>query len=387
MTRAVPIIFLAVACGAPAPAEAPLAPAPRQAEAQIERAPERAPRPVGPPGVILFIGDGTGIEYWNAAKLAASGPLAIELLPVVGLIDTESTDSRTTDSAAGATALASGIRTYNGAIGVAADSTPVETVLEVAIRRGWATGLVATSGVTHATPAAFAAHQPSRNMYEAIAADMADRPIDVLLGGGRDHFRADAREDGRDLLARLRDGRVYVEDAAAFRSLDTDTIQALVGLFADSHPAPAPARDPDLSELTAAALAVLEHDPDGFFLMVEGSQIDWRGHDNAPIAEVIAEVHDFDEAVRTALRFQERRPNTLIVVTADHSTGGLVIHSDTSGAITAHYTTTGHTAGMVPLFAGGPGAAAFGGIRDNDYVGRLLLQVVGEGGATLAPEH
>lgn len=381
MNRLFPILILAAACGAPVPADAP---APRGAPTQ---APEQAPRPVGPPGVILFIGDGTGLEYWNAAKLAATEPLAIESLPVIGLMDTESTDSRTTDSAAGATALASGVRTYNGAIGLAPDSTPVETVLELAIRQGWATGLIATSNVTHATPAAFAAHQPSRQMYEAIAADMADRRIDVLLGGGRDHFRAVTREDGRDLMARLRDGRAYVEDAAAFRSLDMDTVRALVGLFADNHPEPAPARAPDLSELTAGALAVLEQDPEGFFLMVEGSQIDWRGHDNAPIDEVIAEVRDFDDAIRAALRFQERRPNTLIVVTADHSTGGLVIHSDPTGAITAHYTTTGHTAGMVPLFARGPGAAAFGGIRDNDHVGRLLLQVVREGGVVAAPER
>ena len=345
-----------------------------------------APADPGPMSIILFIGDGTGLSAWDAARLASPVPLAIEQFPVVGLVDTQSTDSRITDSAAAATAYSTGVRTYNGAIGMAPDTTPVPTVLEIAEGDGWATGLVATSTLTHATPGSFAAHVESRNMHEAIAAGIADQDIDVLLGGGRQYFHPAVREDGENLLARIVGRGTYVEDAASFLALDMDTVRApLVGLFAMNQLPPAPRRSPDLAQLTRGALQVLEKDRDGFFLMVEGSQIDWRAHENAPLRQVVAEVQDLDNAIREALEFQERRPNTLIVVTADHSTGGLNLHSDRRGVFRAHYTTEGHTAGMVPLFARGPNALSFGGITDNDEVGRLLLQLVRGGGAGSGP--
>jgi alkaline phosphatase len=332
-----------------------------------------------------MIGDGAGLDYWSAAKLASRVPLSIEEFPVVGLVDTESVDSRITDSAAGATAYATGVRTYNGAISVDADSAALETVLEVARSEGWGTGLVATSAITHATPASFAAHVPNRGMYQEIARQMAQSRIDVLLGGGEQDFAAETRDDGEDLIARLKQRAVYVEHPDTFLALDMDTVPALVGLFTAGQPGPATDRRPNLAELTDGALDLLEEDPDGFFLMVEGSQIDWLGHDNAPLRQVIAEVQDFDMAILRALRFQDRRPNTLIIVTADHSTGGLALHPDDEGVMEAHYTTTGHTAGLVPLFARGPEAEAFGGVLDNDRVGRLLLQLVREGGAGTAP--
>jgi alkaline phosphatase len=339
-----------------------------------------SPAPDGAPlNIVLMIGDGTGLEYWNAAKIASGGTLALEAFPVVGLVDTESANSRITDSAAGGTAYASGVRTLNGAVGVGPDSVPVPTVLELAERRGWATGLVATSSITHATPAAFAAHVPSRGMNGEIAEQMAAQGIDVILGGGRRYFSGELRSDGLDLLTPLTRGAVYVEDAPSFFALDMDTVSKLVGLLWEDHPGSATNRTPSLAELTRAALTVLAKDADGFFLMVEASQIDWRGHENAPIREVVAEVWDFELAIGEALNFQQRHPNTLIIVTADHSTGGLALHPDDAGVFGAHYTTTSHTAGMVPLFAAGPGAPAFGGIMNNDRVGRLLLHAVREG--------
>lgn len=362
MKRSIIFGVLALAgCGAPGPG----APAPGD------------PDP-GPLSIILMIADGGGLDYWSAAKLTSSVPLAIEEFPVVGLVDTRSANARATDSGAGATAYAAGVRTLNYVIGVGPDSTPVQTVLELAESKGWSTGMVATSAITHATPAAFGAHVPDRNMYYEIARQLADQRIEVLLGGGRQYFQAATRDDGVDLMPRLTRGATYVEDPDTFLTLDPDTVRALVGLFADNQPPRAPGRAPLLGEMTRTALAVLEKDRDGFFLMVEGSQIDWRGHENAPLRDVVAEVQDFDLAIREALLFQERRPNTLIVVTADHSTGGLALHADDLGVFRAHYTTAGHTAGMVPLFARGPNAAAFGGIMDNDRVGRLLLQMVRE---------
>lgn len=331
--------------------------------------------PEGPFRLILFIGDGTGVTYWSAAKLSSSR-LAIEDFPVVGLVDVEASNSRITDSAAGATAYASGVRTFIGAIGVRADSQAVPTVLELAERRGMATGLVASATLTHATPGAFAAHVPSRNYHMEIAEGIASAGIDVLLGGGRRFFDPAIRPDGVDLLARLSRNATYVTTADQFRALSMDTVKTLVGLFEDLNPLGATVREPQLGELTRGALEVLAKDEDGFFLMVEGSQIDWRGHENAPLRDVIAEVLDFDIAIRAALQFQRTHPNTLIVVTADHSTGGLALHADESGALAAHYTTDSHTAEMVPLFARGPGAERFGGIQDNDAIGRLLLEMV-----------
>ncbi len=368
MMRSLLILALGLAaCGAP-PLEAPPVPGPAGG------APDQ-----GPLSVILLIGDGTGLDYWSAARLASQTPLAVEEFPVVGLVGTRSSNSRITDSAAGATAFATGVRTFNGAIGVGPDTVPRPTVLELAEERGWATGLIATSSITHATPAAFAAHVPSRGMNGAIAEQMAEQGIDVILGGGRRYFDPESRKDGKDLLTPLTRDAVRVDDARSFFALDMDTVSALVGLLWEDHPGPATNRSPALTDMTRAALRVLEKDRDGFFLLVEASQIDWRGHENAPLPEVVAEVRDFDLAIAEALRFQQRRPNTLIIVTADHSTGGLALHGDDAGVFRAHYTTQGHTAGMVPLFASGPGAPAFAGIMDNDRLGRLLLHAVREG--------
>lgn len=351
--------------------------------------------PGAPPRVILFIGDGVGTAQWTAALFAADHTLAVQQLPVLGLVDTRASDSKVTDSAAGATAYAAGVRTFNGAIGVGPDSQPVPTVLEIARERGLATGLVATSTITHATPASFAAHVPSRAQEVEIARQMAARPITVLLGGGRQYFDPSRRPDSLDLIAAFKERGVYVESAADLAALKLDTVRALVGLFADGHMAGAaprlaiqryadpaippdtvivPPRRPTLPDMTRAALSVLERDPEGFFLMVEGSQPDWRGHENAPLDLLTAEMLDFDEAIRVALDYRARRPETLILVVADHETGGLALHYDEAGAFSAHYTTTGHSAALVPLFAVGPGAEAFGGIRPNHEIGRLLLE-------------
>ncbi|MEJ2503663.1 MAG: alkaline phosphatase [Gemmatimonadota bacterium] len=250
--------------------------------------------------------------------------------------------------------------------------------------KGWSTGLVATSTITHATPASFAAHVPNRNMHWAIAAQMAEAGVDVMLGGGRRFFDPAERPDSVDLLGVLAKDATVVQTPEEFQALDPERVSRLVGFFAAENPGSALERQPTLPELTRTALDILGKDDDGFFLMVEGSQIDWRGHENAPIQAVLAEVVDFDHAIRTALRFQEQRPNTLIVVTADHETGGLALHGDSTGVFGAHYTTDQHTATMVPMFARGPGADRFAGVRDIDEVGRLLLQLVDDDGARIA---
>lgn len=344
--------------------------------------------------VIFLIGDGTGTAYWSAAKFSADR-LAVQDMPVVGLVDTRSSDARVTDSAAGATVYATGERTYNGAIGVGpeckelvardsaavmrdpASCAPLETVVERVERRGWATGLVATSSVTHATPASFAAHVPHRRMEPEIAEQLAGSGVDVLLGGGWGFFSGSARPDGRNLLDATCAEAVCIRTVEELRGYQADD-RRLIGLFAEKGMPTAAERAPSLPEMTRAALARLARDPDGFFLLVEGSQPDWRGHDNAPLGELVAEVVDFDRAVGVALEFARATPGTLVVVTADHETGGLAL-GERADTLTGVYSTTAHTAEMVPLFAYGPGAERFAGIRENYEVGRILLELTDGG--------
>ena len=331
----------------------------------------------GPVRVILLIADGGGTGQWTAA-LVARDSLRVSALPVAGLVDTRPEPGLVTDSAAAATALAAGIHTHNGVIGLDREGEPVESVLERAEARGLATGLVATSNLTHATPAAFAAHQPRRSMLEAIAEDIAAQPIEVLLGGGLGHFDGSRRSDGRDLLAEYgwREETVLT-DPDALEGLDLQGVRRLAGLFAPDHmPSMTEGRRPSLTAMTEAALQVLDGDPEGFFLMVEGSQPDWRSHDRRPLEEVAAEMLDFDGAVGAALAYQARRPRTLVVVTADHETGGLSVHPGRGGP-QVRYGSGSHTFDLVPLFAGGPGAEDFGGLGPNIRIGRLLLERVG----------
>jgi alkaline phosphatase len=337
-----------------------------------------------PQNVILFIGDGLSLSQWTAARFA-SQPLAVERMAEIGLIDTrphEPSSGLVTESSSAATAYSTGVRTYNGAIGVGPDSQVLQTVLERAEELGMATGLVATSSVTDATPAAFASHVPDQTLYLEIARQMASIDLEVLMGGGRAWFDG-SQPDSVNLLERMNERYTVVEDAAALDAQAADAT-ALLGLFTRGGMPPAGARSPTLAAMTGAALKVLAKDRDGFFIMVEGSQIDWRGHHNAPLDELVAEVLDFDRAIAVALDFRERHPETLVLVVGDHETGGLALHPAEGGGPTvslqANYTTSGtaygHTAQMVPLFADGPGAERFGGILDNAEVGRRLRALI-----------
>lgn len=342
--------------------------------------------PGAPSRIVLFVGDGVGLAYWTSV-LVRRDALAVAGFPVVGLLDSRNADGRVTDSAAAATAFATGLLTFNGSIGLGPDSAAVPTVLDAARRRGRATGLVATSRLTHATPAAFVAHVPDRWMEEEIAAQMASAEVDVLLGGGRAYFDGSIRRDGRDLLRGLRRRYAYVSDAPGLRSLDLDTVPRLLGLFAERDPPPAAARRPGLAELTEAALRVLDRDPDGFFLMVEASQPDWVGHDGKDLQALASEMLDFDEAIGAGLRYLDRRPDALLVVVSDHETGGLAVAEDGAGELVAAWATglsgrlSDHTADLVPIFAAGPGAERFRGLLTAADVGRILLELAGGGPA------
>ncbi|MCK5148036.1 alkaline phosphatase [bacterium] len=329
-----------------------------------------------PKNIIFLIGDGMGVAHITAA-LTTGGSLNLERMPVGGLITTYSSNEYVTDSAAGGTALACGEKTNNGMVGMRPDTTAMESVLDVAESMNWATGLVATCKITHATPASFDANVPSRNNYNDIAKQMADTKAEVLFGGGIENFvpsrvPGSRRKDELDLLAKLAETHQVVTTAEGFNALATPL--RAVALLDSGHIATSDKREISLSAMSTKALDILSQDKDGFFLMIEGSQIDWECHDNNSEG-TIRETLDFDDAVGVIMDWAEQHPGTLVIVTADHETGGysLLDGSVADKTITkTHYSTGNHSGVMVPILAYGPGAELFGGIHDNTHVGKTL---------------
>lgn len=325
--------------------------------------------------IIFLIGDGMGTSQVYAGLIANKGNLYLRTMPVSGFSKTNSSDNLITDSAAGATAFSIGEKTNNGAIGVDRNNVPKKTILEMAEEKGLSTGLVVSCGITHATPAAFIAHQPSRNMYEEIAADFLKTDIDLFIGGARDNFTK--RKDGRNLLAELQNkGYDIVSTVDSLRYAKSDRIAALV---TPEHPKPYMlGRGEMLNPSAKFAFKHLSKNEKGFFLMVEGSQIDWGGHDNN-VPYIVTEMLDFDRTVGEALKFAAKDGETLVVVTADHETGGFSINGGdlASGVVEGKFTTPGHTGVMVPVFAFGPKAELFSGIMENTDIYFKFKQALG----------
>lgn len=313
-----------------------------------------------PFNIILMIGDGMGLGHVSA-NILINGSMIVEKMPYTGLIKTYSASHKVTDSGAAATAYSTGKKTYNGAIGVNRDSLPEKTILEIAENHGLATGLVATSSITHATPASFIAHQKDRNLYEAIASDFLKTDIDIFIGGGSANFSN--RKDGLDLLKDLRSkGYSVINDTTELKSAEGK----IAALLADEHLPKSPDRGNVLSLSVEKALSVLSGNKKGFFLMIEGSQIDWASHNNDS-AYLISELADFDKAIEKALNFAIKDKNTLVIVTADHETGGVVLKQNENKAeqINVVFTSVNHTSAFVPVYAFGPGAEKFSGIYEN----------------------
>jgi alkaline phosphatase len=318
-----------------------------------------------PKNIIFLIGDGMGISQIFAGLTANQGKLFLENCKYIGFSKTQSLDNYITDSAAGGTALSCGVKTYNGAIGVDADTIPVKTILEDAEEKGLATGLVSTSAITHATPASYIAHQPNRGMYEEIAADFLKTDIDVFIGGGIGHFVG--RKDGRNLITELREKGYTVEsDLAKIKKVKEGK---LAGLTAQIHNPRMAERGNMLPASTQTAINILSKNDKGFFLMVEGSQIDWGGHASSTIY-VVEDMLDFDQTIGNAIKFAAKDGETLVVVTADHETGGMAITGGdmNTGMVKGSFPTGDHTGVMVPVFSYGPGAEQFTGIMDNTEI-------------------
>lgn len=297
------------------------------------------PSPAGR-GVILFVGDGMGVASLTAARIhkgaregkspPSAALLRMDQAPRACLVRTASADAMVTDSAAGMTAMVTGAKVPNGVLSLdVTTGTPLETLLEVAEARGMSTGIVTTTTLTHATPAALYAHAENRRAEAEIATSVlpgGDNPaigdgVEVLLGGGREFFLPAASAGGRDLVAELRAaGYTYVEDAAGLSGA-AGAAEKLLGLFADSHMAFEADRvasesvQPSLAAMTRSALQVLRRNPRGFFLMVEGGRIDHAHHYNNG-RRAIADVLAFDDALATAL--EQGTARDVIFVTADH---------------------------------------------------------------------
>ncbi len=349
-----------------------------------------APLTERPKNVILMIGDGLGLTQISAAMYSNNNRLSLESFPVIGFHKSHSSNELITDSAAGATAFACGVKTYIQSIGMDADTLPARNIIEEAEAHDMATGLVATSTIVHATPAAFIAHQPMRIMYEQIAADFLKTEIDLFIGGGKKYF--DRRDtDNRNLIKELENKGYFVTDYLNselnhIRLPKDPKAQNFVHFTADKHPLPVSAGRNYLTYASTLAANFLEqHSDEGFFLMIEGSQIDWAGHSNDGNL-VIKESLDFDRAISAVLDFARKRGNTLVIITADHETGGMAIQPGSKfGKIKTAFTTNGHTAQLVPVFAYGPGAELFAGIYDNTEIYFKMRKALGFSSQDLPP--
>ncbi len=322
---------------------------------------------------ILFIGDGMGVEHLKAASLYKSGKtdaLFIKDLPFSALMTTSASGGALADSASSATAMATGVKVGRGVLSmkIPGDRRKLTTVLEYFRAEGRSAGLVTTTYITHATPAAFGAHEPGRRNHLGVLFDyiFSSRP-EVLFGGAK---------YVNGLIAKLAGYRV-VYDRTGLSHLDTESVRRVWGQFYRGNMPyvnERPESVPGLAEMTEAALKILDNDPDGFFLMVEGGRIDHAAHDN-DIERVIGEVIEFSEAVERAVRWASGRKDTLIVVTADHETGGLrVLGSRGKGTLPeVSWSEDYHTDAPVPVYAVGPGAQSVSGLMDNTDIFRLTV--------------
>ena len=316
-----------------------------------------------PKNIIFLIGDGMGTAQIYAALTAKKDNLNIAKFKVVGFHKTYSANDYITDSAAGATAFSTGTKTKNGYLAVDTNQKILPTILELAEEKGLSTGLVATCAVTHATPAAFIAHEAKRSDYEDIAPWFLKTDIDVFIGGGKKYF--ENRTDKNIFSDSLRKRNYQV--VYNLGELNAITKGKIAGLLYTEHPPlMTEGRGEMLEKSSKKAISILEKNKKGFFMMIEGSQIDWACHSNAEDT-LISEMLDFDNVVGMVLDYAKKNGETLVVVTGDHETGGYTITDGNlkEGNPKGKFSTINHTAVMVPIFAFGPGSEEFMGFMEN----------------------
>ncbi|TVZ16932.1 alkaline phosphatase [Maribacter sp. MAR_2009_72] len=317
-----------------------------------------------PKNVILLIGDGNGLTQISSATLANGGALTLTQLKQIGFLTTRSADDFTTDSAAAGTAIATGQKTNNRAIGTDKDGNPIPNLTEILVDKGFATGVISTDGITGATPSSFYGHRTDRDMEEGLAEDLKESKLHLFIA--------------------QRSNEVKAIETSGFQMINT--IEALggstydkVGAWMDySANSPLPQHVEKLATATKNGIAFLQHKNTPFFLLAEGAKIDSYGHVN-DIGGVIAESISFDKAITEAIKFADKDKNTLVIITADHETGGLTIPQGNMDRheVEADFTTHDHTATMVPIFAYGPMSHEFQGVYANNEVFHKILKVLG----------
>ena len=323
--------------------------------------------------VIFMIGDGTGVSQWSVGWVANGGALNVDQMPVLGFSRTYATDKLVTDSCAGGSALATGVKTKYGYIGLDPEGEPVESSLQYAKRvLGKKTGVTVTCRINDATPADFCIHGPSRKDEEGLAAQYVDADVDFISGGGT-HFW-NQRSDGRNLIEEMKaKGYTFVDKLEDIAGAPGDKF---LGLYDEYDLKPALDRGPILMESTMKAIQMLDNKK-GFYLMVEGSQIDDWCHRNK-VGYAVEELFDFDKVIGAVLEWAEKDGQTLVIVTGDHNTGGLTLlkGSIEDREVKVHFSTSGHDGIALPVFAYGPGAEAFAGVHENGEIGQILFKLL-----------
>ncbi len=323
--------------------------------------------------IILLIGDGMGLTQITGARTMNGGNLNIFRCRTIGLQSTHAADKYVTDSGAAATAMACGQKTNYYWLGMDPDENPLTSIVVMAEENGLSTGLITTSEITHATPAAFYAHQVDRFQYEAIAMELIHKGVDFFMGGGKNHFNQ--RTDGLNLIDSLLLMDYQVTDDL---TLISGAKKAAVFIAEASPVTYLQGRGDVLPNAVTIAVNRLSQNKKGFFLMVEGAQIDWAGEGNDQ-DYLMAEMLDFDRAVGRALDFAEADGNTLVIVTGDHETGGFALTdgSVTENSIQGQFVTWLHTGTMIPVFAIGPESEEFMGVYENTALFYKFLNYYG----------
>ena len=322
-----------------------------------------------PKNIILLIGDGTGLNQITLSRMAISGVnsrLYIDQLPYSGISLTHSADNIITDSAAAATAWATGTKTKNKFISVTPNEKVLTSLTEAIFKKGYLSGIVATSSITHATPAAFYAHVNNRYKEKKIASQLQNSNINIAFGGGLNFFDLSATNDQIK----------YIYDLDELKNINTSS-KRIIGLFDNDGIRRSPDR-PSQQLMTKKALDILAKrtvECSGFFLMTEGSQIDWASHDN-DASRMITEFRDFDLSIKSAVEFINTRDDTLLIVTADHETGGLQILKEYKDSVHIQWGTGRHTGIPVGVFSYGPGAELFTGTMDNTEIHTKILEII-----------
>ena len=323
--------------------------------------------------VILMIGDGMSLMHVYSAWTANRGKLFLDNAQTVGLSKTYCNDRLITDSGAGGTAIATGQKTNYHYVGVDTLGQPLESLIDLAAKKGKATGVAVTCRLWDATPADFCCHNTDRDAEAEIIADYVNCNADYVFGGGAELFQN--RKDGRNIFEELRQKGFQTpstwEEVAAIK-------KGKVFAVPYPHDTPLPAERGDLlARASLKGIELLDQNKNGFFMMIEGSQLDDYGHFN-DLDLLMQEVHDFDRTIGAIYEWAAKDGETLVVVTADHETGGLtLVDGDLKeGKIVCKFSTGGHSGVMVPVYAFGPGADEFTGIYENtaifDKIKKLL---------------